>query len=67
MDPMSGARSVVVCVEGMTCNSCVEAIEKHIANLKGVHDIKVGNVMVYCYYRSGAKWDAAENLPTGII
>ncbi|KAJ7310517.1 hypothetical protein JRQ81_007439 [Phrynocephalus forsythii] len=41
MDPTSGARSTVVCVEGMTCNSCAEAIEKHIADLKGVHSIKV--------------------------
>nr|XP_020640036.1 copper-transporting ATPase 1 isoform X1 [Pogona vitticeps] len=41
MDPTSGARSIVVCVEGMTCNSCAEAIEKHVVNLKGVHEVKV--------------------------
>ncbi|KAM6426907.1 copper-transporting ATPase 1 isoform 1-T2 [Liasis olivaceus] len=41
MDPSSGARSTVVHVEGMTCNSCVQTIEQHIGKLNGVHDIKV--------------------------
>uniref|UniRef100_A0A8D2KY30 P-type Cu(+) transporter n=1 Tax=Varanus komodoensis TaxID=61221 RepID=A0A8D2KY30_VARKO len=36
MDPASGVRSVVVCVEGMTCNSCVQTIEQHIGKLNGV-------------------------------
>ncbi|XP_066496377.1 copper-transporting ATPase 1 isoform X3 [Tiliqua scincoides] len=41
MDPTSGARSVVVCVEGMTCNSCVQTIEQHIGKLDGVHHLRV--------------------------
>ncbi|XP_053229359.1 copper-transporting ATPase 1 isoform X2 [Podarcis raffonei] len=41
MDPVSGARSIDVCVEGMTCNSCVQTIEQHIGKLNGVHHIKV--------------------------
>uniref|UniRef100_A0A803T758 P-type Cu(+) transporter n=1 Tax=Anolis carolinensis TaxID=28377 RepID=A0A803T758_ANOCA len=41
MDPASGARSVVISVEGMTCNSCVETIEAHISKLNGVLSIKV--------------------------
>ncbi|XP_062998027.1 copper-transporting ATPase 1 [Elgaria multicarinata webbii] len=40
MDPMSGARSIVISVEGMTCNSCVQTIEQHIGKLNGVHYIK---------------------------
>ncbi|XP_077164959.1 copper-transporting ATPase 1 isoform X3 [Paroedura picta] len=41
MDLLSGAESVVVFVEGMTCNSCVETIEKHVGKLNGVHGVKV--------------------------
>ncbi|XP_013923533.1 PREDICTED: copper-transporting ATPase 1 isoform X1 [Thamnophis sirtalis] len=41
MDPSSGARSIVVQVEGMTCSSCVQTIEQHIGELNGVHVIKV--------------------------
>ncbi|XP_058052667.1 copper-transporting ATPase 1 [Ahaetulla prasina] len=41
MDPSSGARSIVVQVEGMTCSSCVQTIEQHIGKLNGVHVIKV--------------------------
>lgn len=41
MDPTSGAKSVVVLVEGMTCNSCVQTIEQHIGKLDGVHHLKV--------------------------
>nr|XP_056715148.1 copper-transporting ATPase 1 [Euleptes europaea] len=41
MDLPSGAESVVFCVEGMTCSSCVQTIEKHVGKLNGVHDIKV--------------------------
>ncbi|XP_070808277.1 copper-transporting ATPase 1 [Pituophis catenifer annectens] len=41
MDPPSGARSIVVQVEGMTCSSCVQTIEQHIGKLNGVHVIKV--------------------------
>ncbi|KAJ6663181.1 hypothetical protein lerEdw1_010317 [Lerista edwardsae] len=41
MDPTSRARLVVVQVEGMTCNSCVQTIEQHIGKLDGVHHLKV--------------------------
>ncbi|XP_067404349.1 copper-transporting ATPase 1 [Emydura macquarii macquarii] len=41
MDPSMGARSIVVSVEGMTCNSCVQTIEQHIGKMNGIHDIKV--------------------------
>ncbi|XP_039203960.1 copper-transporting ATPase 1 isoform X1 [Crotalus tigris] len=41
MDPSSGARSIVVRVEGMTCSSCVQTIEQHVGKLNGVHVIKV--------------------------
>lgn len=33
--------SVTICVEGMTCSSCVWTIEQHIGKLNGVHHIKV--------------------------
>ncbi|XP_009870710.1 PREDICTED: copper-transporting ATPase 1 [Apaloderma vittatum] len=35
------AKSVVVGVEGMTCNSCVQTIEQHVGKMNGIHDIKV--------------------------
>ncbi|KAM3827609.1 copper-transporting ATPase 1 isoform 2-T2 [Vipera latastei] len=41
MDKSSGARSIVVHVEGMTCSSCVQTIEQHVGKLNGVHIIKV--------------------------
>ncbi|XP_060105207.1 copper-transporting ATPase 1 [Heteronotia binoei] len=41
MDLPSGAKSVLVLVEGMSCNSCVETIEKHVGELNGVHGVKV--------------------------
>ncbi|XP_053129935.1 copper-transporting ATPase 1 isoform X2 [Hemicordylus capensis] len=41
MDPTSGARVVVVGVEGMTCNSCVQTIEQHIGKMDGVQHMKV--------------------------
>uniref|UniRef100_A0A8C6YDE0 P-type Cu(+) transporter n=1 Tax=Naja naja TaxID=35670 RepID=A0A8C6YDE0_NAJNA len=41
MDPSSGARSIVVHVEGMTCSSCVQTIEQRIGKLNGIHVIKV--------------------------
>lgn len=43
MDPPSGARSIVVQVEGMTCNSCVQTIEQQIGKLNGVHVIQVSD------------------------
>uniref|UniRef100_A0A8D0H821 Copper-transporting ATPase 1 n=1 Tax=Sphenodon punctatus TaxID=8508 RepID=A0A8D0H821_SPHPU len=36
-----GVRSIVVSVEGMTCNSCVQTIEQQIGKLNGLHSIKV--------------------------
>ncbi|XP_058857117.1 copper-transporting ATPase 1-like isoform X2 [Acipenser ruthenus] len=36
--------SITVCVEGMTCNSCVQTIEQQVGNLQGVHDIQVSLV-----------------------
>ncbi|XP_065499086.1 copper-transporting ATPase 1 isoform X2 [Caloenas nicobarica] len=35
------AKSVVIGVEGMTCNSCVQTIEEHIGKMNGVHHIEV--------------------------
>ncbi|XP_025066614.1 copper-transporting ATPase 1 isoform X4 [Alligator sinensis] len=35
------AKSIVISVEGMTCNSCVQTIEQHVGKLNGIHDIKV--------------------------
>ena len=38
-------------IEGMTCNSCVESIEKQIGSYSGVHSIKVRTLVwcqVYC-------------------
>lgn len=35
------ARSIVIGVEGMTCHSCVQAIEQHLGKRNGVHNIKV--------------------------
>uniref|UniRef100_A0A8C3YCJ1 Copper-transporting ATPase 1 n=1 Tax=Catagonus wagneri TaxID=51154 RepID=A0A8C3YCJ1_9CETA len=41
MDPSMSVNSVTICVEGMTCSSCVWTIEQHIGKLNGVHHIKV--------------------------
>uniref|UniRef100_A0A2K6SVZ4 Copper-transporting ATPase 1 n=1 Tax=Saimiri boliviensis boliviensis TaxID=39432 RepID=A0A2K6SVZ4_SAIBB len=41
MDPNMGVNSVTISVEGMTCNSCVWAIEQQIGKVNGVHHIKV--------------------------
>ncbi|XP_061862838.1 copper-transporting ATPase 1 [Colius striatus] len=35
------AKSIVVGVEGMTCNSCVQSIEQCVGKMSGVHSIKV--------------------------
>ncbi|XP_021261339.1 copper-transporting ATPase 1 [Numida meleagris] len=35
------ARSIVIGVEGMTCHSCVQAIEQHVGKMNGIHSIKV--------------------------
>ncbi|KAM8953948.1 copper-transporting ATPase 1 isoform 2-T2 [Pelodytes ibericus] len=35
------AQLAVIPVEGMTCNSCVQTIEKHIGGLNGIHSIQV--------------------------
>ncbi|XP_068264454.1 copper-transporting ATPase 1 isoform X2 [Nyctibius grandis] len=35
------AKSIVISVEGMTCNSCVQTIEQHVGKMSGVHNIKV--------------------------
>ncbi|XP_062440626.1 copper-transporting ATPase 1 [Rhea pennata] len=34
-------KSIVIVVEGMTCNSCVQTIEQHVGKINGVHNIKV--------------------------
>ncbi|XP_061301755.1 copper-transporting ATPase 1 [Pezoporus flaviventris] len=34
-------KSIVLGVEGMTCNSCVQTIEQHVGRLNGIHNIKV--------------------------
>ncbi|XP_054851978.1 copper-transporting ATPase 1 [Eublepharis macularius] len=41
MDLTSRAESVVVCVEGMTCSSCIQSIENQVGKLSGVHSVKV--------------------------
>ncbi|KAL2768522.1 copper-transporting ATPase 1 isoform 2 [Daubentonia madagascariensis] len=41
MDPGMGVNSVIISVEGMTCNSCVWTIEQQIGKVNGVHHIKV--------------------------
>ncbi|XP_021575165.1 copper-transporting ATPase 1 isoform X1 [Carlito syrichta] len=41
MDPRKGVNSVIISVEGMTCNSCVCSIEQQIGKVNGVHHIKV--------------------------
>ncbi|KAM5221768.1 copper-transporting ATPase 1 [Ctenodactylus gundi] len=41
MDSSLGVNSVVISVEGMTCNSCVGTIEQQIGKVNGVHHIKV--------------------------
>uniref|UniRef100_A0A8D0V1F8 Copper-transporting ATPase 1 n=2 Tax=Sus scrofa TaxID=9823 RepID=A0A8D0V1F8_PIG len=41
MDLNMSVNSVTICVEGMTCSSCVWTIEQHIGKLNGVHHIKV--------------------------
>ncbi|XP_074863539.1 copper-transporting ATPase 1 isoform X5 [Carettochelys insculpta] len=41
MDPLVKARSMIVSVEGMTCNSCVQTIEQHVGKMNGVHNINV--------------------------
>lgn len=51
MDPSSGARSIVVHVEGMTCSSCVQTIEQHVGKLNGVHVIKVSNFVFITNWR----------------
>ncbi|KFP11587.1 Copper-transporting ATPase 1, partial [Egretta garzetta] len=35
------AKSIVIGVEGMTCNSCVQTIEQHVGKMNGIHNIKV--------------------------
>ncbi|XP_009995454.1 PREDICTED: copper-transporting ATPase 1 [Chaetura pelagica] len=35
------AKSIVISVEGMTCNSCVQTIEEHVGKMNGIHNIKV--------------------------
>ncbi|KAM6057179.1 copper-transporting ATPase 1 isoform 2-T3 [Theristicus caerulescens] len=35
------AKSIVIGVEGMTCNSCVQTIEQHVGRMNGIHNIKV--------------------------
>ncbi|GAB0195229.1 copper-transporting ATPase 1 [Grus japonensis] len=35
------AKSVVIGVEGMTCNSCVQTIEQHVRKMNGIHNVKV--------------------------
>ncbi|KAM9537707.1 copper-transporting ATPase 1 isoform 1-T5 [Guaruba guarouba] len=35
------AKSIVLGVEGMTCNSCVQTIEQHVGRMNGIHNIKV--------------------------
>ncbi|XP_009081365.1 PREDICTED: copper-transporting ATPase 1 [Acanthisitta chloris] len=35
------AKSVVIGVLGMTCNSCVQTIEQHVGKMNGIHNIKV--------------------------
>ncbi|KFP65332.1 Copper-transporting ATPase 1, partial [Cariama cristata] len=34
-------KSIVIGVEGMTCNSCVQTIEQHVGKMNGIHNIKV--------------------------
>ncbi|KAM9226868.1 copper-transporting ATPase 1 [Leptosomus discolor] len=34
-------KSVVLGVEGMTCNSCVQTIEQHVGKMSGVHNVTV--------------------------
>uniref|UniRef100_A0A8B9GIV8 Copper-transporting ATPase 1 n=1 Tax=Amazona collaria TaxID=241587 RepID=A0A8B9GIV8_9PSIT len=34
-------KSIVLGVEGMTCNSCVQTIEQHVGRINGIHNIKV--------------------------
>ncbi|KAM4660722.1 copper-transporting ATPase 1 isoform 1-T5 [Amazona ochrocephala] len=34
-------KSIVLGVEGMTCNSCVQTIEQHVGRMNGIHNIKV--------------------------
>ncbi|KAM6413536.1 copper-transporting ATPase 1 [Rhynochetos jubatus] len=35
------AKFVVIGVEGMTCNSCVQNIEQHVGKMNGIHSVKV--------------------------
>uniref|UniRef100_A0A0P6IYJ0 Copper-transporting ATPase 1 n=2 Tax=Heterocephalus glaber TaxID=10181 RepID=A0A0P6IYJ0_HETGA len=41
MDAGIGVNSVIISIEGMTCNSCVWTIEQQIGKVNGVHHIKV--------------------------
>ncbi|XP_053570924.1 copper-transporting ATPase 1-like [Bombina bombina] len=41
MEGVSTAHLVIIPVEGMTCNSCVQTIEQKIQSLNGVHSIQV--------------------------
>ncbi|XP_009950532.1 PREDICTED: copper-transporting ATPase 1 [Leptosomus discolor] len=34
-------KSIVLGVEGMTCNSCVQTIEQHVGKMSGVHNVTV--------------------------
>ncbi|XP_010145455.1 PREDICTED: copper-transporting ATPase 1 [Eurypyga helias] len=35
------AKLIVIGVEGMTCNSCVQNIEQHVGKMNGVHSVEV--------------------------
>lgn len=43
------AKSIVIGVEGMTCNSCVQTIEQHVGRMNGIHNIKVSNTIAISY------------------
>jgi len=43
------AKSIVIGVEGMTCNSCVQTIEQHVGKMNGIHNIKVSNAVTISY------------------
>jgi len=45
-------KEVVINIDGMTCDACVNSIEAHIGKLQGVHSVKVITVFImilfYC-------------------